>query len=87
MGGGGRACPLYGVRVGVCPGVRPEGWLSCFAHPLGGVACRGHAQYPAFAPNTLFLLQAPQKWQLRFLVFLYVWGPEFAPTAHARGYF
>ena len=34
----------------MCPGVRPEGWLRWFAHPLGGVVCRGHAQYPAFVP-------------------------------------
>ena len=27
----------------------PEGWLRCFAHPLGGVLCRGHVPYPAFA--------------------------------------
>ena len=50
--GGGQACSLYGVRVGVCPGVRPEGWLRWFAHPLGGVLCRGHAQDPAFAPGS-----------------------------------
>ena len=48
---------------------------------------RGHAQYPAFAPDTLFLLQALQKWQLGFLVSLYLLGPEFAPAAHARSYF
>ena len=34
----------------MCPGVGPEGRLRCFAHLLGGGACRGHAQYPAFAP-------------------------------------
>ena len=33
----------------MCPEVRPEGWLRCFAHPLGGVVRRGHVQYPAFA--------------------------------------
>ena len=76
----------------MCLGVGPEGWLRCFARRSGGVACRGHAQYPAFAPDTLFLLQALQKWQLRgfwgvFLVSLYPLGPEFAPTAHARSYF
>ena len=27
------------------------GWLKCLAHPLGGTLCRGHAQYPAFAPG------------------------------------
>ena len=31
--------------------------------------CRGRAQYPAFAPNTLFLLLALRKWQLSFFVF------------------
>ena len=39
--------------------------------PFGGVLCRGHAQYPAFSPDTLFLLLALQKWQLGFW-FLYV---------------
>ena len=34
------------------PEVRPEGWLRCFAHPLGGVVHRGHVQYPAFAPGS-----------------------------------
>ena len=58
------ACSLHGVRVGVCPGFRPAGWLGWFAHPLGGDVCRGHAQYPAF-------LWALQKWQLDFLVSLY----------------
>jgi len=24
---------LYGVKAGVCPGVRQEEWLRCFAHP------------------------------------------------------
>ena len=50
---GGQACSLYGPRVGVCPEVSPEGWLRWFAHPLGGGVCRGHAQYPAFAPYPL----------------------------------
>ena len=36
----------------MCLGVRPEGWLRWFAHPLGDVECRDHAQYPAFAPST-----------------------------------
>jgi len=55
------------------PGVWPEGWLGSFVHPLGGVVCRGHAQYPAFATNSLFLLLALQKWQLGFFgVFLYL---------------
>ena len=37
-----------------------------FAHPSGGVEFRGHTQYPAFALDTWFLLQALQKWQLGF---------------------
>ena len=46
----------------MCPEVGLEGWLRWFAHPFGGAACREHAQYPAFAPNTQFLLLALQKW-------------------------
>ena len=69
------------------PGVGPEGGLRWFAYSLGGVVCRGHVRYPVFASDVLFLLQALQKWQLGFLVSLYVLGPEFAPTAHARSYF
>ena len=34
------------------PGVRWERWLRCSAHPSGGVECRRHAQYPAFAPGS-----------------------------------
>ena len=53
------------------------------------VLCAGRmcSKYPAFTANTLFLLQAPQKWQLGFLVSWYLFRPEFAPTAHAQGYF
>lgn len=29
-----------------------EGWLRRSAHPLGDAVCRGHAQYPAFAPGS-----------------------------------
>ena len=46
--GGEPTCSLYRVRVGVSPGVRPEWWLRWFAHPLGGIVCRG----PAFAPGS-----------------------------------
>ena len=53
----------------MCPGVE----LRWFTHPFGGAVCRGHAQYPAFASDTLFLLLALQKRQLGFfLVFLYL---------------
>ena len=74
--GGGQACFLYGMRVGVCPGVRPEGRLRCFAHPLGGVVCRGHVQYPAFAPGS-------SKVAVGFFGLFVSFGPEFAPTEHA----
>ena len=67
------------------PGVGPEGWLRCFAHPLGGVACRGRAQYPAFAPDTQVLLRALRKWQLGFFG-LFVSFVQNLPM-HARSYF
>ena len=38
--------------------------------------CRGHAQYTAFAPNTLVFSLGSY-----FLVSLYLLGPEFAPSA------
>ena len=43
-------------------------------------------QYPAFAPDALLLFQALQKWQLGFLVSLYL-CPELAPVVPARSYF
>ena len=67
----------------MCPGVGLEGWLSCFAHPFGGVVCWGHAQHPAFAPDTLILLPAPQKWQLGFwslCIWLFMIRPNCACT-------
>lgn len=42
----------------MCPGVRPEKWLRWFAYLLCGVECSRLAQYPVFAPNTLYLLHA-----------------------------
>ena len=77
---GGQACSLYGVRVGVCPGFGPEGKLKWFAHPLGGIVCRGHARYSV-------QLQAIQKWQYWIFLSLCIFCPEFAPTAHACSYF
>ena len=32
--------------------VRPGRWLRWSAHPFGGAVCRGHEQYPVFAPDT-----------------------------------
>ena len=40
------------MKVGAGPGVGLEAWLKWFAHPFGGVECRGHAQCPAFAPSS-----------------------------------
>ena len=45
-------------------GARATGWLGWFACPFGGAATQGHTQYPALA--------ALQKWQLGFLVSLYL---------------
>ena len=67
--GGGRAGSLCGVRVGVYPEVRLEGWRRWSAPPFGGVESRGHVQDPAFAPNTLLLLPALPKWPLGFWSF------------------
>ena len=61
----GRAASSYAARVGLCPGVGPEGWRRWSAHPFGAV-CRGHAQDPVFAPDPLLLRPALQKWQLGF---------------------
>ena len=44
---------LLRTQVGACPGVRLEAWLRCCAHPVGGIVCGGHTQYPAFAPDSL----------------------------------
>ena len=49
--------------------------------PLGGVEHRGHAQDPAFAPDTLFLLFRSGSWGF-FGLFVFC-CPEFAPTARA----
>ena len=47
-------------------------WVFC--PPLVGAERREYAQYPAFAPNTLLLLQRGDR---IFLVCLYLLGPEF----------
>ena len=60
------------------PEVGPEGWLRWYC--VQGVCA-------AFAPDTLFFLQALQKWHLGFSISLYLLGPEFVPTAHAGSYF
>ena len=68
---GGELVPYIGVREGAGPGVGPEAGLRWLAHPFGGGVCRGHAQYPAFAPNPCFCSQLFRggSW---FSVFLYL---------------
>ena len=51
---GSASSSLYRVRVGMCPGIRLEGWLRWFAHPSVGGTCRGASEYPAFAADTQF---------------------------------
>ena len=71
------AASLCGMRVGMGPDVRPGGWVRCFAPPLGGVVCRGHVLYPAFALGF---------GQLGFWS-VCIFCPKFAATAHAHSYF
>ena len=65
------------MRIGVCPGVGLQGWLRWFAHHLSGGVCRERVQDPAFAPGPF------RSGSWAFLVFLYLFGSEFAPTVHA----
>lgn len=61
---GWRPHSLPGVRVVVCPGIVPVGGLGGLPTLLGGIVCRGQAQYPAFAPDF-------SKGQLSFLSFVF----------------
>ena len=68
---GGQACFLYGVRVGVCPRVKPE-WVTEVIYPLPlVVVCLGPCSLLCFCcrPPAFGSLQ---KWQLGFLVSLYL---------------
>ena len=47
------------------PGDGLEEWLTWFAHPFGGVECRGHAQYSDFGPGS-------SEVAVGFLVFLHL---------------
>ena len=57
--------PSWFLKWGECRGVSrgkaTEGAYTWFASPHDGIVCRGHT-YPSFAPNTLCLLLALQKW-------------------------
>lgn len=68
----GRAGSLSGVRVGLGPGVGPEGWHMWLLYPLGAV-CRGHAQSPAFAPS---FSELASDFFLSFSIFLSIICPS-----------
>ena len=72
----------------MCPGVRPERWLRCFAHPSGGVECKGHARYPAFFCSQHFVF-APSSSEEAVGVFLcFFFGLLFRICpSHASSYF
>ena len=53
-----------------------EGCLRWSAFPFADVECRGHVQYPAFAPDSSEV-EVGLSWS--FCLFC----PYFAPTAHA----
>ena len=71
--------PIWGEGRGVSR-VGSEGWLRSFAHPSGRGVCRGHAQYPVFAPDTLSLLQTLQKWRLGFFGLFVSLGSRICPN-------
>ena len=74
--GVGQTCSLYGMRVGVCPEVRLEGWLRwCYMQEACTVPCFC-SQHPVFAPGS-------SKVEVGLFWSLYLLGAEFAPTAHA----
>ena len=77
---------LSGMSVECAQWSGQRGGLGRFAHPFGGVECRGHGQDPAFAHDTLFLHPDLQKWQLGFLVFLYL-VVQNLPQLHMHRYF
>ena len=82
----GLACSLYGVRVGMHAGVGLAVWLRCFAKPLCGIVCKGYVQYPSFAPESPDFAPGSSKVAARFSG-LFVFCPEFAPTAHTHNCF
>ena len=65
---GRRSDSLCGVRVGLCLGVGPEG----FAHPFGGVECRGNGQSLLLLPTSCFCSSFFIRSIWVFSVFLYL---------------
>ena len=76
----GQACSLPGVRVRVCPGLRPEGWLRCFAHPSGGGVCRGQAHYLCFCPRHPIFAPGSSKLAVGFFGLFVSFGSRICPN-------
>ena len=77
---------IWGEGRGVARGPA-RGVAQVFCPPLRWWCVQGACvQYPAFAPDALLLFQALQKWQLGFLVSLYLLS-RICPNCQARSYF
>ena len=77
---------IWGEGRGGSRGQARGGGLGVLSTPLVVLSAGGQAQYPAYAPDTLFLHPALQKWQLGFLVSLYL--VQNLPQMHnAHSYF
>ena len=74
--------PIPGMRVEVCPGVGPEERLRYFAHPLGGIVCRGACTAHCFY-SRLFRRAVVVVVVLAGGGSLCIFCPELALTAHA----
>ena len=82
------------MRVGGCPGVGREGWLRWFAHPFEVLSVRGACPAACFCSQHRFFFPPGSSEMAVVCVcvcvcmnFLYLFGPVFAPTVHAQGYF
>lgn len=86
-----RGKPVPRMRVEVCPGVGPEERLRYFAHPLGGIVCRGHVKHPAFTPGSSEVQSFFVCWSVGVALAgggsLCIFCPALALTAHACSYF
>ena len=61
-------------------GLGCRGGLGVLLARLGGVLCRRHTQSSAFAPNTLSLLQAPQKLAVGLFGLFVSFGSRICPN-------
>ena len=64
--------------VGMCPGVRLQGWLRWFAHPFVVLSAGG------FTLLLLLTLQKSGSWVVFFFFGFVSFGPEFAPIVHVQ---